>query len=73
MHIAVNQNTENHFPEHFELQFSKVFRLLKAVGCDYFYFLGTDGDTSYRFCTYEEWIDRILSQSPGKCLSGSSD
>lgn len=57
MHLAATQNLRNPFPEQFELQFNKAFRLLKALGCDYFYFLGTDGDTSYRFCTHEDWID----------------
>jgi hypothetical protein len=57
MHLAVTQNLRSPFPEQFELQFNKAFRSLKLLGCDYFYFLGTDGDTSYRFCTHEDWID----------------
>lgn len=59
MQLAVTQTIKNPFPEQFELQFNKAFRSLKALGCDYFYFLGIDTstDTSYRFCTHEEWMD----------------
>lgn len=58
MHVAaVQKNLKNPFPEQFELQLNKAFLPLKALGCDYFYFLGIDADTSYRFCTHEDWMD----------------
>ncbi|HDP0036250.1 hypothetical protein DGG96_16980 [Legionella qingyii] len=47
----------NFFPEKFELQLYQAFRKLKALGCDYFYFLGSDDVATYRFCTHDEWID----------------
>lgn len=47
----------NFFPEKFELQFYQAFRKLKDLGCDYFYFLGSDSVTTFRFCTHDEWID----------------
>ena len=47
----------NSFPESFELEFNTVFRSLKKLGCDYFYFLGKDAGNSYRFCTHEDWMD----------------
>lgn len=50
------------FPENIELQFYQVFRKLKNLGCDYFYFLGTDKVSSYRFCTHEHWIDAYHSE-----------
>ncbi len=57
MHLALNRNSNNQFPEPFELQFSKAFRSLKQLGCDYFYFMGTDSGMRYRFCTQENWMD----------------
>ena len=57
MHLAVTRNIINSFPEQFELQLNKAFRSLKALGCDYFYFLGIDTDIRYRFCSHEDWMD----------------
>ena len=57
MHSSVPTNSTIFFPEQFELQFNQAFRTLKLLGCDYFYFLGTDANTRYRFCTHEDWID----------------
>lgn len=51
------KSLHNIFPEKFELQFYQAFRPLKNLGCDYFYFLGTDSGITYRFCTHEDWID----------------
>lgn len=62
------------FPEKFELQFYQAFRNIKALGCDYFYFLGLDGATSYRFCTHEHWMEsyhteKFISDDPLKRLA----
>ncbi len=57
MHMEVVQNLHHSFSEQFELQFNKAFRSLKMLGCDYFYFLGTDSGISYRLCSHEDWID----------------
>ena len=56
MHLPII-NINIPFPEQFELQFNKAFRSLKLLGCDYFYFLGIDGDKRHRFCTHEDWMD----------------
>ncbi len=57
MHAVTAKNANQLFPEQMELNFNQIFRSLKAMGCDYFYFLGMDGDTRYRFCTHEDWMD----------------
>ena len=57
MHLAVTRNLKNPFPEQFELQLNRAFRSLKILGCDYFYFLGTDAEISCRFCTHEDWME----------------
>lgn len=54
--INNTKNLHNYFPENFELQFYKIFRKLKNLGCDYFYFLGLDSGISYRFCTNDNWM-----------------
>lgn len=65
------------FPEGFELQFGKAFRLLKVLGCDYFYFIGTDTGLRHRFCTDENWIDfyaaeKFIFNDPLKRIAESS-
>jgi len=54
---VITSSPSNQFPEHFELQFNKIWRSLKMLGCDYFYFLGTDSGMRHRFCTHEDWQD----------------
>lgn len=55
--------THNLFPESFEFQFYQAFRSLKKLGCDYFYFLGLDSGSSFRFCTHENWIELYHSEN----------
>lgn len=57
MHLPAISISTDLFSEKFELQFNEAFRSLKLLGCDYFYFLGIDAATRYRFCTHEDWID----------------
>jgi hypothetical protein len=57
VHLSITNNIFNLFPEQFELQLIKALRPLKLLGCDYFYFLGMDGENCHRFCSHEDWID----------------
>lgn len=61
--LSLNQkNPYQHFSEEFKLQIYSVFKKLKALGCDYFYFLGTDGEIRYRFSSQEEWMEIYYSE-----------
>ena len=75
--ITNAKNLHNFFPESFELQFYQAFRILKNLGCDYFYFLGLEGRSSYRFCTHEDWMDfyheeKFLLNDPLKRIAYNS-
>ena len=74
MHNTEIKNPNSNFPEQFELQFNKIFRPLKRLGCDYFYFLGVNDGMRYRFCTDENWMDfyydeRLIFDDPLKRIA----
>lgn len=71
------KNPHGSFSEHFELELFKAYRALKALGCDYLYFLGKNSEQSFRFCTDESWIrfyheDKILPHDPLKRIAETS-
>ncbi len=77
MHFSTRDPLRNLFPEIIELQFYKAFRTLKMLGCDYFYFLGSDSGISHRFCTHDDWIDfyydeKFIFNDPLKRIAESS-
>lgn len=71
------KNVYHCFPEEIEIQFNKIFRLIKILGCDYFYFIGEDTGARHRFCTHVDWLDfyateRLVLNDPLKRVAESS-